>query len=52
MYNLYKNTPNESLVLSQSEHCVDGVDTRSNIFLDDIGWRTPGHEENNMKYLP
>ena len=43
---------NESLVLSQSEHCMDGVDTRSNIFLDDIGWSTPGHEENNMKNPP
>ena len=44
--------PNESLVLSQSEHCVDGVETRSNIVLDDICWSTPAHEENNMKNLP
>ena len=43
---------NESLVLSQSKHRMDGVDTRLNIFLDDIRWRTPGHEENNMKNLP
>ena len=44
--------PNQSLVLSQSEHCVDRVDTRSNILLDDIGWSTPGHKENNTKNLP
>ena len=46
------SVPNESLVLSQSEHCVDGVDTRSNIFPDDIGRSAPGHEENNKKNLP